>query len=97
MLTNAKMVAGRFERWAKARAKVAKVVAVLNAGGTVTIVTATRFTTYDKRHVAMFKAARNGAFVAHGRTWACFDFCELRFTVPRDKVAAFVAAGGFHA
>lgn len=72
------MVAGRYLRWQTARRKVAWIVARLDEGKTVYVVTATRATPYDARHRFWFKASRSGAFVARGRAWDCIDFCSLR-------------------
>lgn len=78
MLTNDQMKAGRFARWAKARAKVAAIRNALSAGNVVMICTATRAVQYGATHVDMFKATKTGAFVARGKNWDCIDFSTIR-------------------
>jgi len=73
-------VPGRYARWARARRLIHDIQAHLAAGGAVQVVTHLRATQYDSRHVAMFKATRSGAYVQHGRSWACIDFTPVRFS-----------------
>lgn len=77
MLTNAQMIEGRYLRWAKARAKVAWIVARLNEGREVYICTATRATKLSKKHIEMVRAAKNGAYMQSGRKWVCIDYCQI--------------------
>ena len=78
-LTNEKMVAGRYLRWATARKKVADIKAHLAAGGLVMIVTALKATVYESKHAEWFEAARNGAFVRSGKSRVCIDYVHIRF------------------
>ena len=78
-MDNSQMTPNRFGRWAKARKLIKQIQDTLNADGAVIISTATKATQYDRRHVAWFKATRNGAFVQHGKCWDCIDFCNFRF------------------
>jgi hypothetical protein len=77
-LTNSKMIAGRFLRYARARQRVAWIKAHLAAGRVVQLATYTKATNYDAKHVGMFKATKAGAFVRRGKSWDCIDLCELR-------------------
>jgi hypothetical protein len=77
-LTNSKMIAGRFLRYARARQRVAWIKAQLTAGRIVQLATYTKATNYDTRHADMFKATKAGAFVRRGKSWDCIDLCELR-------------------
>lgn len=58
---------GTFERWARHRARCAKITAALKAGYRVTLGTYTRATTYDVRHLSMFSADRFGCWVQQGK------------------------------
>jgi hypothetical protein len=64
--------AGYFGRWAANRRLVARVRVALQAGKRVTIGTYTKATTYDRRHVSMFRADQRGAWVQHGKRWDDF-------------------------
>ncbi len=77
MLTNDQMHEGRFYQWHKARRTVKAIKGHLAQGHEVIISTYTKATRYDRRHIEMFKACRNGAFVQHGRKWLCFDYCKI--------------------
>jgi hypothetical protein len=77
-MTNNQMIEGRFLRWHRARVMVAAIVRNLTEGRTVVIATMTQATRFDHRHVAMFKAAKNGAFLQRGRKWVCIDYCAIR-------------------
>lgn len=79
-MNNDQMKPNRYLRWHKARVLVSRIQSHLNAGGKVMIGTATRHTTYDKRHVDMFRATRTGAFAQRGKNWECIDFCGIRFS-----------------
>ena len=79
MLSNSQMIAGRFARWAKARALVARIRSQLASGGVVVVATYTRATQFDARHVAMFKAERSGAYMQSGKRWLCIDNCAIKF------------------
>jgi len=78
MITNGKMIAGRFLRWHRARVRINWILQHLEAGRTVQIATYLRATRYTKQHAAMFKASRNGAFVRCGSAWDCIDGCDIR-------------------
>ncbi len=72
-MSNDQMKANRFLKFARCRQIVAKIVAHLQAGGTVYIGTQTRATKFTKKHASMFKATKNGAFYQSGKKWLCFD------------------------
>lgn len=78
-LTNDQMKPNRFARWAKARARVAKIKSHLSAGGRVVVGTMTKATVYSAKHVDMFKATKSGAYVQRGKGWDCIDFCAVGF------------------
>jgi len=48
-------------------------------GNKVMVCTHLRATTYDHRHIGMFKANTGGLFVQRGRAWDCIDYCAIRF------------------
>lgn len=77
-MTNAEMRANRFYIWARARRTVRLIQQHLAAGRKVVICTYTKAVKYDKRHISMFKAAKNGAFVQRGKNWDCIDGCTIR-------------------
>lgn len=77
-MTNEQMKPNRFLRWAKARKRIAWIKAQLGAGKTVQVATALKATRYTAKHLDMFKAARNGAFVQRGKNWDCIDGCDVR-------------------
>ena len=77
-LTNSKMIAGRFLRYARARKAIAWIKAQLAAGRIVQLATYTKATNYNARHADMFKATKAGAFVQRGKSLDCIDLCELR-------------------
>lgn len=89
MLKNSDMVKGRFLAWADARRKLAWIKSNLEAGRTVYICTYTRATRILPKHLAnfdtMFRASKNGVFIARGKAWDCFDFSKL---MARDEGAA---------
>ena len=77
-MTNDRMIEGRYLRFHKARQLVARIVYSLSNGRTV-IVQASNYKSwrYDHRHVAMFKAARSGVYMRHGKRWDCIDYCRI--------------------
>lgn len=77
MIKNSDMKANRFFTWHKARRRVAAITAHLEAGRTVYISTYTRSIKCTKKHVDMFKAARNGAYIQSGKRWDCIDGCKI--------------------
>jgi hypothetical protein len=76
-MTNEQMVANRYGRWAGYRKLIASIKATLAADGVVMIPTYTRCTRYDRRHIDMFKANRNGAWVARGKNWDCISLSKI--------------------
>lgn len=79
-MSNEKMIAGRYQRWAIARAKVAAIKAHLQAGGHVMVVTSLKATLYKPKHAEYFEARKNGAFVKRGKAADCIDFTQIRFS-----------------
>lgn len=77
MITNTQMTEGRFLRWHRARVLVGKINEALEAGAIVQLTTYTRATRYTRKHLGMFKATRTGAFVQHGKSWDCIDYCKI--------------------
>jgi hypothetical protein len=77
VIKNSDMKANRFFTWHKARRRVAAIVAHLEAGRTVYISTYTRSIKCTQKHVGMFRAARNGAFIQSGKHWDCIDGCKI--------------------
>lgn len=86
MLTNKQMIAGRYLRWHRARRAIAAIRAHLQSGGLVVISTYTRAWKCDARHLDLFEASRNGAWMRHGSQRSCIDGCAIKFYRAR-KVA----------
>lgn len=80
MLAVQDMRPGRFARWARARALVARIRSHLAAGGRVVLGTHTRATEYGPAHAEWFKATRTGAYVRRGKAWDCIDYAGFRFS-----------------
>lgn len=78
MLTNAQMTANRFARWAKARAKLAKIQAALSNGATITISTYGRQLRLTAKHADMLKATKTGLYVQRGKAWDCIDGAKIQ-------------------
>lgn len=76
-MTNEQMIKGRFLRWHKARRRIVAIKASLEAGRTVQLTTCTRAVRYNAKHIEMFKATKNGAFVQRGRFWDCIDGVKI--------------------
>jgi 3D (Asp-Asp-Asp) domain-containing protein len=77
MLSNDAMRPNRYAHWARARRMIQTIQDYLYAGHTVTIATHTRATRYTRKHSAMFKATRTGAYVQRGKQWDCIDYCTV--------------------
>ena len=77
-MDNSAMKAGRYAHWHAARKRVAFIAEHLTAGHTVVIATMTKATQFDRRHIAMFKATKSGAFVQRGKHWDCIDYCAIK-------------------
>lgn len=81
MLTNEQMKAGRYLRWHNARRKVAFIRANLTAGRTVYVSTHLKSWKFTPKWAAdvdvMFRANRNGAWMARGKNWDCIDGCKI--------------------
>jgi hypothetical protein len=77
MIKNSQMKANRYLTWHKARRTVAAIVSHLEMGHAVIISTYTRHTKYTKKHIDMFKAAKNGVFVQSGKNWNCIDGTKI--------------------
>lgn len=60
--------------------RFANIVEHLTNGGKVMVLTYTKATIYDKRHVSMFKTSGNSLFVQRGKKWDCLDFTPVRFS-----------------
>lgn len=78
MLTNAQMTANRFARWAKARAKLAKITEAMNAGATITVTTYGRQLRLTAKHADMLKATKTGLYVQRGKAWDCIDGAKIQ-------------------
>lgn len=78
MLTNAQMTANRFARWAKARARLAKIQNALASGATITISTYGRQLRLTSKHAEMLKATKTGLYVQRGRSWDCIDGAKIQ-------------------
>jgi len=72
-MSNTEMKPGRFLRFARCRAIVARIQNHLRAGGTVVIGTQTRATRFSPKHCEMFRATKGGAYFRSGKNWVCFD------------------------
>ena len=79
MISNEQMTANRYGRWATARHLVHQIQSTLASNGMVMIATPLHAWKYDKRHAALFKATKNGAYVQQGKHWNCIDYCGIRF------------------
>ncbi len=78
VLSNDQMKANRYGRWAVARKLIRHIVTNLEAGNDVYLCTYTKATRYQRKHAAMFKANRNGAWVQRGKSWVCINFTPVR-------------------
>lgn len=78
-MNNSDMKAGRFERWAIARRRVAGIRNWLERGGSVQLTTYTKAKIYRPACRDMFKANRAGAWVARGKSWDCIDGTHISF------------------
>ena len=77
---NDQMIAGRFARWAAARARLRAIQQHLQAGGSVMIPTYTKCTVYRPKHAAMFGVSRtNGLYVMRGKSKDHLLFTSIRF------------------
>jgi hypothetical protein len=76
-LNNTDMKPCRYLRWHSYRKMIANIRATLASDGVVMIPTYTRCTRYDRRHIDMFKANRNGAWVQRGKSWDCISLSKI--------------------
>lgn len=51
----------------------------LRSGGIVQVLSYTRATHLDKRHVDYLKATDSGLYMRSGRKWVCINFNPIRF------------------
>ena len=80
-LTNAKMVAGRFAKLAKGRARMRRMNACWDRGGFVRICTATIYTDLQPKHRALITMdAKGSLYMAHGKRSDCIDYASLQFS-----------------
>lgn len=86
MLSNDKMVANRYGRWARARKLINQIQSTLSEGGMIVIATSTKARQYDIRSIDSFKATKTGAYVLRGKSWDCIDYCGIRFARPVKSV-----------
>ena len=76
-LTNDRMIAGRFKRWADARAKLAWIRARWAEGRTVLVCTQMRAIRLSAKHADTIRATRSGLYRLAGKRWECIDYCKL--------------------
>jgi len=72
-MSNDQMKANRFARWATARKTIAWINARLAEGCTVCVTNHIKSLQYNKKHIGLFVATKNGAFVKHGKNIICID------------------------
>jgi hypothetical protein len=72
------MTARRFWRWHGYRLRHRAITEHLLRVGKAVVMTYTRATIYDRRHVAMFEATRDGLFVRRGKSRDCLNFTTIR-------------------
>lgn len=78
MLTNDQMKANRFARWAKARAKLAKMQKALADGCTITITTYTSQVRLTAKHAELLAATKGGLYLQRGKRWDNIDGCKVQ-------------------
>lgn len=79
-MDNAKMIAGRYLRWAQARRKLAWITARIAEGRTVYLSTSLRRTKITKSTLGLVEARKSGLYVMiRGRT-VCYDHCKVEAT-----------------
>jgi hypothetical protein len=79
-MTNAEMIPNRFLKVHQARSRYRSIVAHLQAGGSVQLVTYTRATQYGPKHLGFFKISGSSIYVQRGKSWDCIDFTPIRFS-----------------
>jgi hypothetical protein len=79
-MTNKEMTPNRFLRWHRSRQRVKTIQDHLKAGGSVLMCTHCKQTRFDPKHIGMFSASRNGAFVQRGRSNDCIDGVTFLFS-----------------
>ncbi len=84
-MTNSQMLPNRFVLWASYRKMISNIQSTLAANGEVHIVGYGRVVKCDKRHAAMFKATKSGAYVQRGKYWDCLNFSKI---VHYNRIAA---------
>jgi hypothetical protein len=77
-MDNSHMTARRFLRWHGYRLRHRAITEHLLRGGKAVIMTYTRVTIFDRRHVAMFEATRDGLFLRRGKSRDCLNFTTIR-------------------
>lgn len=77
MLKNSEMIPNRYAKWARARRVVAFIQSSLDAGRTVYLTTYTHRYVITANHRDLFKATKDGAFMASGKKWLSIDGCRV--------------------
>ena len=84
-MSNADMKANRYGHWALARKKLRMIESALASGKTVWIGTMLTMAKVTPKTAAkftesqpLFKATRNGLFMAHGKRFDCIDYCSIQ-------------------
>lgn len=72
-MSNDQMKPNRFAKWAASRKIISWIKARLAEGRTVCITNHIKSLQYSKKHVDLFVAGKNGAFVKHGKNLLCID------------------------
>lgn len=81
MLTNEQMKPNRFAKLARGRRLLARMNAAWNAGGFVSVGTATRYTDCKVKHRDMVSMGKSGSlYVVAGKKHNCIDFCSIQFS-----------------
>ena len=81
MLTNDKMIAGRFAKLARGRKLMARMNAAWDRGGYVRIGTATRYTDLKPKHRELVVLGKAGSLYQRaGKRLDCIDYCSFQFS-----------------
>jgi hypothetical protein len=72
-MKNSDMKPNRFAQWARARKTIAWIKSRLVEGRIVCVTNHMRSTQYKAKHIDMFVAGKNGAYVRHGKKLLCID------------------------
>jgi len=79
MLTNDKMIKGRFAKLYHGKKMYNDIVNHLNNNGNVLLCTYTKVTKYQSKHSNMFKLGKSGSvYVQRGKNWDCIDYAGIK-------------------